>query len=604
MSTVTGGGFGAASSLALRRGAALLVGLLLLARLRLLLLGLRRVQLVGGLEGRSQPLPQRHLVELHRLAEERLGLARSPGSAHGRREVAVGEEVEPFAVGAPGRAPAVDAVAGHRRAGLRLECVDQDLGEAVGRRLRPREEAAVGGPGDVGRSLAVRRQEGLRLRGHVQQPEVVVVVGVGHPLPVGRRHALEAQDLSVAREGDRIAHAVRRERHELELAGRVGEPEQALAVGQEHRVTVAHARLARGPHQPPLGRGGHEDPAAGGEHHRVALRVEMRRGQVLHRLLDPLLPELVEVGGQADRQPPLHSRGDVVEPQVGAHLVDHPPAVEGGIADVPAAVVRVLPEVLATLVHRPQVHRAVAIAHEGDAATPPLRGVALAGVVAGQADGLGRALHELPGLAGRAAPVALRHVVVERRPHEVERLAGGVEATLAGLAQGQDLSRLLAEIERHELQVGEGGEVGRRVDELARGSPGRCDRGLALVGSTGGDPPGERHGVDLGGPLVAGGEGDGPAVGRDHRVVLDARVGREPLGGAPGHGHGPQVALGREDDRVAVDRRVPVEALAVRLGERGGRGQGRQSEGEQSHRGASCGQRPRFYPPGAAAGLL
>ena len=70
---------------------------------------------VAGAKGNVSLAVSAGGVDLGRLVEVGLGLARSPRAAHGAPEVAVREEVEPLAVRAPGRTVGIDAVVGELR---------------------------------------------------------------------------------------------------------------------------------------------------------------------------------------------------------------------------------------------------------------------------------------------------------------------------------------------------------------------------------------------------------------------------------------------------------------------------------------------------------
>jgi hypothetical protein len=69
-------------------------------------------------------------------------------------------------------------------------------------------------------------------------------------------------------------------------------------------------------------RRGHEDLAAGGEATRSPEGDRCADVTYLHRVLDPLLAELVEIGDEPDRQVPVRARRRVEEAQIGPALVD------------------------------------------------------------------------------------------------------------------------------------------------------------------------------------------------------------------------------------------------------------------------------------------
>src|SRR5262249_18560434 len=120
---------------------------------------------------------------------------------------------------------AVYAIARERRARAGRDLVQQDLLEQVERRLRKRDVTAVRRPREVFDAFAIRREQLGGVRRHVEQPCIVVVVGVDDPLAVGRRHAAEAQALAVGREAPFPTDTVYRKLRVLELATRIREAE-------------------------------------------------------------------------------------------------------------------------------------------------------------------------------------------------------------------------------------------------------------------------------------------------------------------------------------------------------------------------------------------
>ena len=91
------------------------------------------------------------LAPLYNLSpvEERLGLAVAPRAAHEGPELAVGQEVEPLAVGGPGRRGAAGAVGGQGDRGAVRGTVEPDPRQLVVAGGDVREPRAVGGPGEV-----------------------------------------------------------------------------------------------------------------------------------------------------------------------------------------------------------------------------------------------------------------------------------------------------------------------------------------------------------------------------------------------------------------------------------------------------------------------
>ena len=115
------------------------------------------------------------------------------------------------------------------------------------------------------------------LLGDVEQPELVVLVGEGDPLAVGRGEAVEADDLGPGRHLFGRAEAVGREAVELPFAALVGEDHQALAVAEEARRPGPDAVLAVDADPAAVADRGDEDVAAGDEDDAVAGRGDMAR---------------------------------------------------------------------------------------------------------------------------------------------------------------------------------------------------------------------------------------------------------------------------------------------------------------------------------------
>ena len=93
---------------------------------------LHGLQLIVLLEGRALAALQGHVVDLRLPIPERLRLARAPGAADERLEVAIREEVEPLAVRAPRRAAAVEAIRRRRHDARRRDLVEVDPRQQVG----------------------------------------------------------------------------------------------------------------------------------------------------------------------------------------------------------------------------------------------------------------------------------------------------------------------------------------------------------------------------------------------------------------------------------------------------------------------------------------
>lgn len=180
-----------------------------------------------------------------------------------------------------------------------------------------------------------------------------------------------------------------------------------------------------------------------------------------------------------------------------------------------------------------------------------------AGVVGGEGDSFVLAV-EAPEVFSPAALVALGLAPLAEPAGEEEGAAVGGVGGFRGLGERDDFVAA-AIIDEREFVAGQGG-VALGSDHQA--SIGRPAGGLrvAVPGAALGHAALDGHGVDLVGAFVAGTEGDGLAVGRDGGLVFSAGAGGEPMRCAAVDVDRPEVAFGREDDGVAVERGVGVIA--------------------------------------------
>ncbi len=199
---------------------------------------------------------------------------------------------------------------------------------------------------------------------------------------------------------------------------------------------------------------------------------------------------------------------EVEEAQVGPQLVDDPAVRERSLVRIPPLVVRVLAQVVAVLVHRPDVHGAVAVAQEVDAPAPPHRRLARARVVAGERHRFRRPLRVLPHALGGSAPVALRVAALEREPREEEGAPVGRPGGVRRLGERHGGALAARQVEAQELRVGQGAVPPRRVEERAVRRETDDPRPAAVERAADGRAAGERHRVDLGGAFVRGREGE------------------------------------------------------------------------------------------------
>lgn len=310
------------------------------------------MELVWRKEGRAKAGGEGQLIDLDGTVEVGLRPPRSPGRADRGFQIAVGEEVEPLAIGAPDRVSAVVAVGGNGLDGAGVYVEELDLLEGVVGVFRVREPAAVGRPVEVAEVAVHGLGDSLVLFGFdVVDPELLILVVVGEPVAVGRGDAFPAQDCGVVRPLFRRGFAVGGELPELCFTGFGREGDDAFAVRQEAGFAIADIGLAGDFDDAPGFGGKQEDCAAGGEDGARAIRRDVDGGEVVDRLLDPVLAHLVEVGDQCDGNEFFVASGEVEEPEVGAGGVDDAALEERGGLDVEDVLVAFLPDAVALRVH-------------------------------------------------------------------------------------------------------------------------------------------------------------------------------------------------------------------------------------------------------------
>ena len=242
----------------------------------------------------------------------------------------------------------------------------------------------------------------------MEEPELLIALGGGDPRAVGRGDAMQAEDLGVCGELFAGADAVGWRAPEFDLTGFVGEHEQRLAVTQKTRLTIAHAALAGDLDEATRAGRSDEDLAADGEGDAVAGRGEGAMGHVVHRLGHPFFAGLIEVRSEGDRHDRGAARRQIEEPKIGAILIGDAAAVKTGVLYAEVGVLRELAQVGAVGLHRPQIHRSVAVAGEIDATLRPHRPTARPGEIRGERGGLDLARGVAPQVLRGAALVTFR----------------------------------------------------------------------------------------------------------------------------------------------------------------------------------------------------
>ncbi len=461
------------------------------------------------------------------------------------------QEVEVLAVRVERGRVVAELGIGDERAAVRRDLVQLDRhvpgagGEGVG------EPGAVGRPGEVVAATVDAGVDGVELAaGDVADPDLVAMVGEGDPAALRRG----AHPGDVAGVPGQDLGLVAGERDHPLLARGVAHRDQGAAVGQPlamaHAAGIAAAVAARRA----LPERHAEQLAAGDQRQRVAGRMEAERFQVLAGG-DELARRLGAVRGRADVELAVAVARRVEQADLRAALVDDALAVGLRVAGVERLVVGVPAQLAAVGPAGVEVADAVAVAEEPDAAGDPHR----AGEVAGQllhAPEAAAAFGVDPERARGAAAIALPARRVGGVAADHLALAG-TEGEVVDLAPGQRPRRAAGGADDEGVVVAEEGlALGGDVDDLARRRPAAHQR----VGAQPGEAPRRaalgRHDIDLGMLLVAADEGEQLAVGRKAgRGRLREARGQAP-GDAAGGAHRPQVVVGDEHDRLAVEGRM------------------------------------------------
>ena len=231
------------------------------------------MQFIDRLERGATVFDERNQIRFDRFIEERLGLTRTPGALDHRFQTPLGKEIDPFAVRAPGRAVAVDAIAGQGGRDTIAEPEQPDLAVEILHRRHISQPLTVRRPAQISKAVHAGDRDSLALLFlDVKEPELLVLVLVGDPFAVRRRNAVETKNLPVVRQAFRVPHPVGREPFELQFPGLVRQREQRFAVGEETGVAIPDAQLAGCVHKTALADRSDKHLAARGQHQSIRVR--------------------------------------------------------------------------------------------------------------------------------------------------------------------------------------------------------------------------------------------------------------------------------------------------------------------------------------------
>ncbi len=528
-------------------------------------LGFRRLQFVGGPERKAVARLQRQGIDALATIEIRAHVAVAPRGILERQEVAAGDEPQPVSVRPEGGRRARVARRGHHVAAAIGDPVQHDLVpetfDDVGRFLDG-QGLAVRRPRQVPIELVLPARRGAAIEqfilaaGDIQQPQASVLVVVGDPATVRRRHRLPADHVGAAGQLAPRAAAVGRQQPQLVLAAGVRHRQHVLAIGHEHGVAQSAGGRLEHVDATQRAHARQRDVAVRRERDAIAPRRHGQVGELLQRMLDPLLAQLVEVGRQRDRHRRGGAIGQVEHMQGRALLIDDAIARDRRRAHLEVAVTRQLAQVAAAPVHGPQIGHAVMIRQEHDAVAPGHRIVGVAVGRARQRLRLGIAAQRVVPQRGRESAAIAAKVVADQavaREHELARVD---EDAVTRIGQGHPAERGSQRRNDGQLRLAQRACLECRDQDLALGRPAAHLHALAAPRQAPGDAAGQRHDVDLAGAVVGRGVGERLAIRRDGRAHRVAGPAGQSHGRSAGRRGAPQVAFGGEDHGVAVHARI------------------------------------------------
>ena len=282
---------------------------------------------------------------------------------------------------------------------------------------------------------------------------------------------------------------------------------------------------------------------------------------VIARVDDPVA-EGPAVGRDRDSDARVPARRNVEDVEPAVLDVDDGPAVRRGPHDVEIVVFRDRGGVLGAELLRVEVGDAVAaVGDEVHQAAGPHRIAVLADIIRDRRIGLGHSVME-PDILVLAPFIALPIIFLVAAAAEEELVLFGDEADEHAPVEGQAHGGAALDSDRIEIGVAADGVLEHRPEDDFGpvGRPGDDLGAAGVVGQPHGRPALGRHDVDGRGAVVARGESEPTAVGRELGGVLGPGECRQ-AGGDPASGaDDPEIRFVGEDDLVVVDGRIGEEA--------------------------------------------
>ena len=264
---------------------------------------------------------------------------------------------------------------------------------------------------------------------------------------------------------------------------------------------------------------------------------------------------MIEIRREAYRHHAILTIGQIMQMNIRTELIGHAVARKRRTAYLEMFVPGVLTQTASVAIHRPQIRHAITVGQKHNAPFPVHR----AGVVRGhrcQRHGFGAALRiEAPQRTCRASTVCAHVVditIAARKDHGfcIEK-RGGFRAF-----QRQQTLRATGARHGHQLRALQRMKVARRRQHLALRRPAGHVDASAEPGEPLRHATGKRHHIGFGWAFITGGKRDPLPVGRNRRVRLDALMRGQSQRVTARNVDLPQITLGGEHQRVAMQRRV------------------------------------------------
>ena len=237
--------------------------------------------------------------------------------------------------------------------------------------LVKRDPAAIRRPGNI--FVAVHRAAVdflILAGGKIEEVEPPVFIEMHQPLAIRRRKRPLAKHHRGFGELCSGACPVCREAPQFDLAALVGERIHRFAVVRKDAFTRTKIGGAGHFNTPAVAHWGHEYLSARGDRDAIPVRRRRNRTHKFPRIFYPTRADVFEIRLQAEHKFGISVIRGVQQINIGAALVGDALAVIGnrGTANIKLAMARVLLQIAAFNIHRPDIHGAIAIRNKIDAA--------------------------------------------------------------------------------------------------------------------------------------------------------------------------------------------------------------------------------------------